>query len=210
MKSYYIRNAWFALFLFIVLSFAGCASIPKDQKHQSAGDTLFGQGKYEEAITEFTASLNEKPSNAQSRLGRAVAYAKTGRFADSIDDLTYLINNKWAEHPGGSLFGLGPNLYYSRGSVYWEKGEIDNCLADYESSINTSLRLVESWKSARTKPSSGQLTLIVDYSSPIMQNLISTYRARAALYEKTGRNDEAQKDMEQYIKYKQEYDARKR
>ncbi|GKT36672.1 Serine/threonine-protein phosphatase 5, partial [Aduncisulcus paluster] len=61
---------------------------------KNKGNTLFKDGKYEEAITFFTQAIELNQTDAAFFHNRSFCYFKLGKFAETVDDATHAIDLK--------------------------------------------------------------------------------------------------------------------
>ena len=57
-----------------------------DSKNSKEGDQLFSQGKYEEAVSQYSAYIEYNPDDIKSIYNRGRAYEELGEFDKSMDD----------------------------------------------------------------------------------------------------------------------------
>jgi len=97
-------------------------------ENYNRGYTLFGEGKYEEAIAEYNKAIEIDPSYAQAYNNRGDAYDNKGQYDLAIADY-----NKAIElDPNRGLF------YYNRGFAYSKKGRRDLAISDLNKAIELS------------------------------------------------------------------------
>ena len=66
----------FAVYLWSVFLFAACQKQPTRQEQYDLGMRYLSESNYEEAISAFTAAIENEPNNALAYVGRAEAYAQ--------------------------------------------------------------------------------------------------------------------------------------
>lgn len=90
-----------------------------------AGKELFEENKYEEALTLFTTYLSENNNHGDALFFRGLCYRKTGRFQESINDLTALIGRLPEE----------ADLYSERGVSYFHLKDYKTALLDMDKAV---------------------------------------------------------------------------
>jgi len=125
----------------------GCADPVK--VHMDKAGTYWGQGKFDEAIGEFTEAIELNPDvdvAALAYVGRAACYHSKGDRVDNQGgeyDKAIADCNKAIEL-GNKVIKLDPEsntlalAYYQRGWVYSDKDEDDKAIADFENCIEVS------------------------------------------------------------------------
>ncbi len=89
------------------------------------GKDLYGEGKYDEAIQEFSKALAIDRKLANAYIDRGNAYEKKRNYDQVIADYTQAIR-------------IDPNYafaYNNRGNAYSDKGNYDQAIADYTQAI---------------------------------------------------------------------------
>lgn len=124
------------------------------------GNKSLDEGRFEDAIAEFTVEIRAHPKNLSALGNRAVAYAKIGRSQEAIADLTLLIaswpDNLIARSQRAELFTLRQEYdkavedwtfvieklspavgdpQVQRGILYRKMGQIDKAIDDFESAL---------------------------------------------------------------------------
>ena len=67
-------------------AFAMLLTISCDSKDSQQGDQLFAEGKYEEAVSEYTQYIEYNPSDVKSIYNRGRAYEELGEYDKSLED----------------------------------------------------------------------------------------------------------------------------
>lgn len=213
-----IPLVWRYFYILVLLNIlTACASTqPQYLMHQTLGEKFLNEGKYIEAISEFSESIKLDPNPntsgnmLQSIHRRSIAYFYIKKYDDSLKDLTFLIDKGLAERPDTPLIlfsgnTTGPDLYFNRGIVCCAKGDVNNCLSDYEKSITSALKLLDA-KAISPPKTSGKLTFTIDDNPALLATLINTYKTRSDVYAKLGKKEDAQKDIEESNKYRQKFE----
>lgn len=102
-----------------VVSTFGCHSLAARQ-HNNRGMALANEGRYEDAISEFTEAIELDPAYALGYNNRGWAYSEKGQYDLATADLSKAIE-------------LNPELavaYSNRGSAYNNKGQLELAIAD--------------------------------------------------------------------------------
>lgn len=89
------------------------------------GKKLFENQKFEEALPLFTAFLVENNNHGDALFFRGLCYRKVGKFEDSINDLSLLINRLPDE----------ADLYSERGVSYYHLKNYTSALADMDKAV---------------------------------------------------------------------------
>jgi tetratricopeptide (TPR) repeat protein len=168
---------------------------------------MLESGEYKKAIVVLTRALEISPRDLDALSHRAAAYHRNGEFDAAIADLAQCIDDGYATLP---LIGLGPSLYYRRGSAYLDKGDVAQGMADYELSIQASLDLLAKLRNQEPRksiPGHQMSFATIDLSVLPLQNLMVTYATRAAVYGTMGHVEKQQSDLEQYQRYRAELET---
>jgi tetratricopeptide (TPR) repeat protein len=99
-----------------------------------SGYELHNQGKFKEAIEDYTKAIKLDPKYVDAYFNRGLAWFKIGSFDNAITDYTESIR----------LDSGAPDAYCNRGFAWHEKGEYDKAIDDYTEAI----RLDDHYKSA--------------------------------------------------------------
>ena len=150
-----------ALALLVVGGTLGCTgSAPTTAaEHNEQGITLTNEGKYNEAIAEFSKAIELDQNFTEAYSGRGMAYRKNGQ-----NDLAIVDYNKAIE--------LDPKYaiaYNNRGVAYYSKGQNDLAIADYNRAIELDPKYAQAYDNRGVAYySKGQNDLaIVDYNKAI-------------------------------------------
>lgn len=85
----------------------------------------YGDGRYNEAIADWTEAIRLKPDDAHAYVNRGLAYFQIGDYDRTLVDCDKSIQLN-------SDFALA---YFVRGRAYYNKGEHNRALVDYDASI---------------------------------------------------------------------------
>jgi len=94
-------------------------------ENYNRGCALFGEGKHDEAIAEYTKAIELDPNYAHAYNNRGVAYKNKGQYELAIADYNRAIE-------------LDPNYahaYYNRGVAYKNREQYELAIADYSKAI---------------------------------------------------------------------------
>jgi len=94
----------------------------QSEEHMKKGDNLFSKGKYEEAILEYSKSIEYDSENLNAYLQRAMAYNLTEKYESAIDDYNRVLE----KNPGLN------NVKNSRGSSYMKLEKYDKAILDFD------------------------------------------------------------------------------
>jgi tetratricopeptide (TPR) repeat protein len=99
--------------------------VKKSEEHLAMGNTLYSQGKYEDAIECFNKSLQMHLGNNTAWNNKGLALSKTGKFDEAIMcyDKALVINPK--DHV----------VLNNKGSALYKKGEIEKALQCYRDAL---------------------------------------------------------------------------
>jgi len=95
------------------------------RQHYSRGAAFADEGRFDEAISEFSKAIELDPDYALAYSSRCATYYRKGQYDQAIADCTEAIL-------------LDPNLavaYYNRGLAYHERKEYDQAISDYTEAI---------------------------------------------------------------------------
>jgi tetratricopeptide (TPR) repeat protein len=155
------------------------------------GTVLYGLGKQDEAIADFTHAIALDPHDQIAYSNRAAAYLVSGRIAFAIGDLTEVIR----ADPANAM------AFYNRATAYERSGEGDKALDDYRNAA----RLLPSFAPAtaalgRLLKASDPNAALSELSAAIQLDPKSpALRSRAILYLSQGHFDQALLDFNQVI-----------
>ena len=116
-----------ALVLLVGGILTGCGGAAKRtaESHFQQGNKLVEQGRYDDAIEEYTKAIELNPSLAIAYNNRGNAYRILGQLLWAIEDLdeTIRLNPGFAE------------AYFNRGLAYKVQGKKSEAIADFEKVI---------------------------------------------------------------------------
>jgi len=124
-----MKQKWKLMVLLCATLFlAGCLEVhptEAEEQHFDNGMAYFDQGRFNEAISEYTEALKTYPRWTTAYVNRAYAYISMGQYDNGIADC-----NKAIE--------LDPNFamaYYNRGLFYLNLGEYQLAIEDSSEAI---------------------------------------------------------------------------
>ncbi len=85
-----MKNLMILSALLILSSFIWAQS----EEHMEKGDQLFERGKYEEAIVEYSKSIELDQKNLNAYLQRAMCYNITEQYQKAVDDYDEVLQNE--------------------------------------------------------------------------------------------------------------------
>ncbi|MEW5759049.1 MAG: tetratricopeptide repeat protein [Candidatus Omnitrophota bacterium] len=116
------------IFLLLLLFFNNVYGQVSDPiQYNEIGNIYFSKGKYEEAIINYTHSLELNPKYTASLCNRGSAYYNLRQFNEAINDF-----NKVIELEPGFHSGIA---YIFRASSYLNLGKFDRAIEDYSKAI---------------------------------------------------------------------------
>ncbi len=89
------------------------------------GNTYYEQGKYDQAIADYTEAIDINPHFAKAYDNRGAAYAQKGNLSGAISDFTMAIAN----NPNDA------EAYNNRGRAYAKLGNYVQAVSDYSKAI---------------------------------------------------------------------------
>ena len=126
------RNMYVVFIAFLALTamtfFAGCAKM-KANKEIKNGDALLKEGKFDEAIGEYTKAIElfvDNEDKAEAYNNRGVAKGKKGDYDGAIADYTKAIELK----PDYAT------AYHNRGYAFFKNNDFENAEKDFDAAIN--------------------------------------------------------------------------
>ncbi len=117
-------------FIFPIIGFSGCSPSAQSQAaiYNNQGCDLYDEGRYDEAIAEYTKAIELDQNDARYYCNRGIAYNQKGQYDLAIADY-----NKAIE-----LDQNDARYYYNRGIAYTHKGQYDLAIADFNKAIQFS------------------------------------------------------------------------
>ena len=104
----------------------GCGGGPA-ARYIEQGDELCEQGRFDEAIDEYTKAIRLDPGWEDPYWLRGLAYCELGQYERGIEDFNEAIR----------LCPEYGDTYYSRGVAYEEQGKKAEAIADFEKFISS-------------------------------------------------------------------------
>ncbi|MDD5493929.1 MAG: tetratricopeptide repeat protein [Dehalococcoidia bacterium] len=162
-------------------------------EHNKQGVELLNQGKYKEAIAEFTQAIALQPEISDLYFNRGLANDRYGDIDAAIRDYTSAI-----QKAAGSNRQPDYKLYYVRGYDYVAKKEYGPAQADLLKAIELNPQYASSYEQLGIVFSSSEQydKAIENYSRAIeLQPKATTYFSRGVTYYFNKQDDEAVKDF---------------
>jgi len=119
----------------LIFLFAFNMVFAQGEEHMKKGDNLFSKGKYEEAIIEYSKSIEYDEDNLNAHLQRAMAYNITKQYQKAIDDYNKVLD----KNPGLA------NVKNSRGSSYMKLKIYDKAIKDFNDILNADSKNQEAY-----------------------------------------------------------------
>lgn len=133
MENYRLKYKIAAVVLLVILSFAACTKT--DEKEQEAyrqyGINCLEKGDYEEAVKAFQNALDESLGKVGEKeidicLYKAKAQIYSGDVAGALETYDAVIN-----------YNQAAGAYYLRGQLYFDMGQQEKGIADYEKAVES-------------------------------------------------------------------------
>ena len=163
------------------------------EAHNKQGITLLNQGKFAEAIAEFTEVIKLDPTYVAAYSNRGNAYRSTGQFGPAMADYNRAI----------SLNPSYANTYNGRGIAYYMQVQYDLAIADHSKAIELDPKNAIFYNNRgldyRMK---GQLDLaLADYSKAVELDpkYAAAYNNRGVIYQNQKQYDLALADYDKAI-----------
>lgn len=115
---------WVLFAVALLTHLTGCTTVPYTDASQ--GKMLADAGQYQQAIAEYTRSINLLPTNPEPYFGRGYVYEKTGEYQKALDDYSQAI----------SLNPADPQAYFVRGLLYDLLSKTREAVQDYSMTIS--------------------------------------------------------------------------
>jgi tetratricopeptide (TPR) repeat protein len=128
-------------FILPVMVSSGCG--PSAESYVDRGCNLDDEGKYDEAITEFSKAIELDPNYELAYYDRGTVYHKIGQYELAIDDFSMAL-----EVDPDSF--LDTYIYCNRGTVYYEIGRYELALDDYNEAIGLDSDWYGAWNGKGT------------------------------------------------------------
>ena len=120
-----IKIVTIQVFISMLCISANCYAGSYTQKVIERGNEFFQQGKYDEAIREFTFALMIGPYNSQAYYNRGRAFHAMGEFDDAISDYSIAIQ----------IDPDNAEIYHNRANLHYYKSELDLAIDDWSRSV---------------------------------------------------------------------------
>ncbi len=111
----------------LLFLFAFNVVFAQSEEHMKKGDNLLSKGKYEEAIIEYSKSIEYDEENTNAHLQRAMAYNITKQYQKAVDDYNKVLE----KDPDLN------NVKNSRGSSYMKLKQFDKAIHDFNDILNS-------------------------------------------------------------------------
>jgi tetratricopeptide (TPR) repeat protein len=203
-------------------------SIDNDSvSHYNSGEKYYEGGNFDQAIVEFTKTIELNPNYIDAYQYRAIAYVQLREYDLALADLDKAISlnpdDAYLFHVRGVFYkeigdfdraladqnkaiDLDPqyvDAYLERGISYGSKGDYDNALADFNKAIelDPSYALPYNSRGYTYFLLSDYESALVDFNKAIKfdPNIIEAYQNRGALYGITGDHNRAVADFNKVI-----------
>jgi tetratricopeptide (TPR) repeat protein/V8-like Glu-specific endopeptidase len=179
----------------------------QDSLYYERARTLYELGRYTQALVDCNRGIQLDPENANNYSGRRRVYDKLGREQEALSDLNLTIELQTKQ---GDRNGLAIN-YLSRGIRSYTAKKYPQAIADFDQAIKLDPINLEFYTAksqtyeAMGKYSEGIVALTksieltqseqnTNFQNQAIAHLITSYSARARLYEKAGNKAAAQSD----------------
>ena len=183
-----------ALAIMIGLLFAaGGPATVAAVEHYNAGVELQGQGRYDEAIDEYTKAISLDPEQVLAYNNRGLAYSDLGQLERAIEDYDEAIR-------------LDPNYaaaYYNRGLAYGNLGQLERAIEDYDEAIRLDPQFALAYNNRGVayiqKGEVDQAIADFDKAIELAPEYAKAYGGRGLAYYLKGEVTEAISDLEKCI-----------
>ncbi|MEO6871271.1 MAG: tetratricopeptide repeat protein [Chthoniobacterales bacterium] len=182
----------------LILSLSGqlFAVSPEAAKHGNKGNELAQQGKYDEAIKEFTLAINENVKDPRFYLDRGRTYRIANKMPEAMADFSKAIEMAPDNDVG----------YFERGKTELAQNQYDPALTDLNKAIELNPNNVDAYyRRGLTEYHQRKFDeAIKDYTTSIEKNPtdLNAYNRRADVYVAMGNYKQAQPDLETALKLK--------
>ena len=174
----------FALGLFCM----ACTTLPTSSEYVARGDGYVKDGKPEKAVNAYNRAIALNPNNLDAYSSRGAAHFFAGNFKLAESDFKYVLtkNPYYAD------------VYTALGSALAAQGDYESALAVLEQAIllkpgrpeNVVSRAGVYFMQERYQEALNDYSLVLQYYPSA-----EIYHARAAVYQKLGREDLAKQDL---------------
>lgn len=129
----------------VAYGFHSYLDVPPGDYHTRQGDQQLSSGNYDAALKSFDMALKEMPDHRGALMGRALVFVQTERYADAVEELTYLIGRLEGTLEADDLTGRGAlsAAYANRGVVHDRLGRYEKALEDYVRSLQIDEEVTE-------------------------------------------------------------------
>ncbi|MDJ0945997.1 MAG: tetratricopeptide repeat protein [Kiloniellales bacterium] len=105
--------------------------------HTKQGDQQLTSGEFDLALKSFDLALQEMPDHRGALMGRALVFIQTERYAEAVEELTYLIGRLEETLEPDDTTGRGAlaAAYANRGVVHDREARYEEALFDYVRSL---------------------------------------------------------------------------
>ncbi len=122
----------FGLLTVILLLLQYCASPSKSMSYLNTGETLYENGKYEQAITEFQTQLKTHPESAQLHYYLGLAYLQTKQYNKAFE-----LHQQAAKlDTNVTMDSLYADLFAKYARNLSDEGQYDNAISWADTAIN--------------------------------------------------------------------------
>jgi len=164
-----------------------------------SGDAYYYNGKFEEAIAEYTKALPSSPDNAGIWFARGTAYNYLKQYEEAIADYTKAIE----------LDPEDPAAYNNRGIANYYQEQYDCAIADYDKAIELQPRLALAYlgRGVAYKDQKQYDRAIADYEKAIelKPDFAYAYNSRGVAYSDLKQYDRAIADWDKAIELRPDY-----
>jgi clan AA aspartic protease (TIGR02281 family) len=164
--------------------------------HNTRGLALMENGRFNEAIDDFTFVIQRSPKIAGYFDNRQNAFRRVGRLDDALKDANETIR-------------LAPTYsfaFHGRANVYADMAKYDLALLDYEQAIrlapNDGGLFIERGKIFRTRSTFDQAVADFSHALDLDKKWTDAYRERGLTYKLMGRSREALEDLTAFDRLK--------
>lgn len=161
--------------------------------HLNRGKDLYAEGKYDDAIREFTAALNINANLEEAYSNRGLAFVIKGDLNRAVTDFSQAIS-------------INPNFYsayINRGNSYNRLGDPDKAISDYNQAIrlnpNEAGTYINRGNAYYKKNDIARAIEDFNLTIRLSPNWAGAYSNRGAVYLNTGDFDRAIADFNQAI-----------
>lgn len=110
--------------MFVLFLYLGCGCAVNPAERNNAGNVLYNQADYDNAIKAYQAAQVAAPDNAEAYYNAASAYSQAGEFDKAIDALKQAFKTSDPD--------LIARSYYNIGNIYFGMSRFDDAVAAYQ------------------------------------------------------------------------------